>query len=226
MSKPAARQKTVIFILGAPGAGKSTTSQLLADRHGFHAFQSGQVLREAAKNIEDLQLRELIASRMERSMPMPVEVYCRLLEAYMPKKTGAGLVVDGYPRTVEQAMHIPAVLDSVDMSGDRVVGFILDASEEILIARSAARFVCGSCGRNTREDAGCCASPSLCRRPDDDIVPLRERSKRFRETLPFVREVFSSRWPCFDIDAGNPQGEIIASIRERLKLVSEGGSEV
>ncbi|RPE40978.1 adenylate kinase family enzyme [Streptomyces sp. Ag109_O5-1] len=226
MSKSAARQKTVIFILGAPGAGKSTTSQLLADRHGFQAFQSGQVLREAAKNTQDPQLRELIASRMERSIPMPVEVYCRLLEAYVPKETGVGLVFDGYPRTVEQAMHIPTVLDSVNMSGDRVVGFILDAPQEILIARSAARFVCGTCGQNTREDAGCCDSPLLRRRPDDSIVPLLERSKRFRETLPSVREIFSSRWPCFDIDASSPQGEIVASIRERLQLVSEGGREV
>ncbi|MFE7439019.1 nucleoside monophosphate kinase [Streptomyces chartreusis] len=226
MNQAEVQRKTVIFVLGAPGAGKSTTSRLLADQYGFQAFQSGQVLRDAAKNAKDLRLRTLIASRMKRSMPMPVEVYCRLLEDYVQKRTGNGLVVDGYPRTVEQATHIPTVLKTINMSDDRVVGFILDAPQEILIARSTARLVCGTCGQNTQPDTGCCGAPVLHRRPDDAIAPLLERSRRFRETLPSVREVFSSQWPCFGIDASKSQGEVIAAMKERLQLPFKGAGDV
>ncbi|UUU32149.1 nucleoside monophosphate kinase [Streptomyces sp. CA-210063] len=226
MSAAAGRRRTVVFLIGAPGVGKSTISRLLADDFGLHAFQSGQVLRDAARNAKDLQLRRLIASRMRRSMPMPVEVYCRLLKDHLPREAGNGLVFDGYPRTVEQAASIPTVLKTVNMTGDRVVGFVLEAPQDVLIARSAKRLVCGTCGQDTRGEGGCCHAPRLQRRADDSMGPLLARSRRFHELLPSVREVFGARWPCFGIDAGGPKEEVVSSIKQRLQTLPESVGDV
>ncbi|MFI9585110.1 nucleoside monophosphate kinase [Streptomyces sp. NPDC052236] len=221
MRAVAGQRKTVVFLIGAPGVGKSTTSRRLAADFGLHAFQSGQVLRDAAKNAKDPRLRQLIDFRMKRSMPMPVEVYCRLVRDHIPRGASNGLVFDGYPRNVEQTTNIPAVLETVSMTDDQVIGFVLEAPQDVLIARSATRFVCGTCGQETQGEGGCCQAPRVHRRADDSMGHLLARSERFHELLPSVRQAFASRWPCFDINAGRSHDEVLASIRNHLQLFSE-----
>ena len=210
-----------MFLIGAPGSGKSTAAQLLARDHGLEAFQSGQVLRAAARSARDPDLRRQVAERMRVSMPMPVEIYCRVLREYGWRRSSNGVVFDGYPRNVAQSESIPQVLEAAGLADGRVSGFVLHASSEVTLARSAKRLTCGRCGSETGEEQACCPGAHNVRRTDDSTDRFLSRSSHFHELLPAVRDHFSARWSCYDIDADQDSGQVVASITSRLDVTAQ-----
>lgn len=216
------RRKTIVFLIGPPGVGKSTISRHLAAQLDLHPFQSGQVLRETAENAKDLELRHLVNSRMKQSLPMPVDIYSRILRENIPKNLNNGLVFDGYPRTVEQCVSIPEILEAAGVSAGQVCGFVLEAPREILLQRSSARRVCGECGRETHGTQSCCRVGSLRQRADDETERLLARSRSFHELLPPVKRAFTSRWPCFKVDASEPPAQIVSAIKGSLSTLPQG----
>ena len=102
-----------MFVIGAPGSGKSSVTEALARHFGYDQFLSGQAFRAAALSHPDTRTREQIAGRMAASPPMPIPVCCEVIAHSVSHGGRQGLVVDGFPRSVEQCRAIPVVLEAV-----------------------------------------------------------------------------------------------------------------
>lgn len=109
------RYKTVL-LFGAPGAGKGTQGELLGKIPGFYHMSTGDMFRALDRESE---LGKTFASYSEKGELVPDELTIKLWQNYMSEQIAAGafdpgsqlLILDGLPRTVEQASHIDPLID-------------------------------------------------------------------------------------------------------------------
>jgi len=133
----------VIFI-GPPGAGKGTQAQALASEWGVPHVATGDMLREAVAAKTPLGLEA--KRHMDSGGLVPDEVVIGLVgERLAQPDAKAGVVLDGFPRTVAQAEALDALFARTGFALDRVVYF--NVSRDELLRRLTGRRVCRACGR-------------------------------------------------------------------------------
>jgi len=133
-----------VIFLGPPGAGKGTQAQALASEWGVPHVATGDMLREAvaAKTALGLEAKR----HMDSGGLVPDDVVIGLVgERLAQPDAKAGVVLDGFPRTVAQAEALDALFAHTGLSLDRVVFF--DVSRGELLRRLTGRRVCRACGR-------------------------------------------------------------------------------
>ena len=182
-----------LILLGPPGAGKGTQAKRLAARHGIPQLSTGDMLREAvAKGTE-------IGKRAKAVMDAGKLVSDEIVNGIVAERIGeadaaSGFILDGYPRTLEQADAVSAMLAERDAPLDAVVELVVD--DELLVERVAGRFTCGHCGEGYHDEFKKPATPGVCdvcgrqefkRRPDDNAEVMRTRLLAYyKETAPLV----------------------------------------
>jgi adenylate kinase len=180
-------------MLGAPGVGKGTQGRRLAAMHGCSLISTGEILREAAARGTPLGLearRQMDSGRLVDDDVMIGLVRERTLEP----DARDGFVLDGFPRTVPQAVALDAMLAE---RGQRIeVVLYLEASEDELVRRLQGRRECPVCkraynpeGTPARDGSHCDDHPAveLRLRQDDSEEAVRQRFAEFRaKTAPLV----------------------------------------
>jgi len=142
------RDGRIILLMGAPGSGKGTQSSLLESQFGFTCISTGAMLREEARQDTSagFRLRQIMASGElvdDRTVCAAVGSQIKSLVA-QSNGSGANLVLDGFPRTVEQAMCLDQLLEEIGMPGPLVLH--LDVPQDVLLRRLARRRQCAVCG--------------------------------------------------------------------------------
>jgi adenylate kinase len=133
-----------VIFLGPPGAGKGTQAQALASEWGVPHVATGDMLREAVAAKTPLGLEA--KRHMDSGGLVPDEVVIGLVgERLAQPDAKAGVVLDGFPRTVAQAEALDALFARTGLSLDRVVYF--NVSRDELLRRLTGRRVCRVCGR-------------------------------------------------------------------------------
>ncbi len=160
---------TLVSILGPPGSGKSTVASALADRLGFTALHSGQLIREFVTKAEDCSERRTAAKALARGAPVPVHLYCAIISRVLADARPTGVLLDGYPRNSEQFSRMPEVMAAVGLPQARVFGFILDSPLTITRQRIHRRAVCGNCQAELHSNPQCCTQRLTHRRADDTL---------------------------------------------------------
>ncbi len=165
-----------LILLGAPGAGKGTQAELLAEKLSIPTISTGNILREAIKNGTETGLKA--KSFMDNGMLVPDEVIIGIVRERLAQADCAnGYILDGVPRTVPQAQ---ALLDqSVEI--DRVVS--IEIADEVIEPRMTGRRVCGDCGASYHiltkppKNEGICnaCGGTLVIRKDDKPETVRHR---------------------------------------------------
>ena len=133
----------VILLMGAPGSGKGTQSARLTSLLGIPSLSTGEILRaEAKKNTpEGRNLRQIMAS----GALVDDETVCTAIASRLRQELrSSGLILDGFPRTVEQARFLDSVLASMNLPGPTVLQ--IEVSPESLLKRLTARRQCAICG--------------------------------------------------------------------------------
>ncbi len=210
--------RTFLVLMGAPGAGKGTQADRLAEALGLCKISTGDLLREAIRI--GSELGRTAEGRMREGALVEDEVILGLVrEELGTARCAGGAVLDGFPRTVAQAEGLEAMLAE---SGERVGRVVfIDVDEDEVVRRLSSRRICESCGRigpsdkGAGEAGGCPACGGrLVQRPDDRPETIRHRLGVFRvETAPLL-EVYRGRGLLREVDGG---GEVAAVERRVLE---------
>lgn len=212
------------IIFGAPGSGKGTYSARLQTLLGLEAISMGDIFREMMK--KDTELGRKIKNYVEKGLLVPnvivVDVLKRRLNE-IPK--GKGFLLDGFPRTVEQAETLEKVA-KID------VIILLLVPDWIIIERLSTRRICRNCGAvynvrflkpKTEGICDICGGP-LYQRPDDTEEVIKKRIQIYEEqTQPIVQLSKDKKIPfveahCNALDA--PPDKIVNEILNSLKKLN------
>ena len=204
-------------LLGAPGSGKGTQAGVISERLGIAHVASGDLFREAATRGDELGRQA--KSYMEKGFLVPDELTIRMiLERIVAPDCAKGFILDGFPRTLEQATALDRALGERGEAIDRV--FYIKVATEELVRRLSGRFICRSCqtpyhlvSSPPKVDGRCdLCSGELYQRPDDLPETVRKRIEvYFEETAPLI-DHYKEAGKLVEI---NGEGEI-AGIGERL----------
>lgn len=185
-------------LLGPPGAGKGTQAKRLADARGLAQLSTGDMLRAAVAS--DTGLGRAAKSVMEAGRLVPDDIIIGMIAERIDRPDcRGGFVLDGFPRTTQQAAALEAMLAGRGQRIDRVVELGVD--EPALVERIAGRFSCTRCGagyhdqfQRPKRDGVCdaCGSTAFTRRKDDTAETVKVRLAAYREQtapiLPYYRE--------------------------------------
>lgn len=197
-----------LILLGAPGVGKGTQANKLTDKFNIPKISTGDMLREAIKNGTELGLKA--RSFMDTGKLVPDEVVIGIVEERL-KGTDclAGWILDGFPRTLEQANALDSMLQRINTPIGNVLN--LDIEESEVVKRLSGRRSCETC-QNTfhilfspsRKEGICdnCGG-TLVQRNDDKEETIRERLRVYREKTEPLVTYYSEKGLLKKIDASN-----------------------
>ena len=181
-----------LVLLGAPGSGKGTQAVTLSKELGLPHVATGDLFREQMSKGTDVGL--LAKKYVDGGQLVPDEVTIRmLLERLEEPDCQKGAILDGFPRTVEQASALDAALAAQGKNVDRAI--LLDVSEEELLRRLSGRWICSNCQTPYHEAsapprvAGICdrCGGNLYQRADDTRETAERRLKVYTEqTMPLI----------------------------------------
>lgn len=207
-----------IVLLGAPGAGKGTQAELLAEYLRTPHVASGDLFREALRS--DTSLGREAKAYIDRGELVPDAVTIAMIrERLAAPDSRAGVILDGFPRTVEQARALDEVLAEKGQQVD-LVAFIRVRPEELL-KRLSGRWTCRDCGGvyhtlynpPKRPDVCDACGGALYQRPDDRPETQSRRIEVYlAQTSPLV-EHYRQRGVLAEIDGEQE----IAKVQEDLR---------
>lgn len=214
----------VIVIFGSPGSGKGTQAKLLRDLLKIPHISTGDMLRERASGGSGLKAE--VESRMHAGLLVPDETVDRLVEARLQEPDcAAGAILDGYPRTVEQARSLDAMLRRFGMS-QLVIHLKVDYTK--VIVRIAGRRQCTRCGTlynlvaNPPKEPGICDldGEPLVIRDDDRESVVRERLETYeKQTRPVLEFLAASGRKICEVDGGDASpAEVLERVRDCMVL--------
>jgi len=179
-------------MLGPPGAGKGTQAALLAEKLGIPHVASGDLFREAL--IEQTELGLTAQSYMDRGELVPDEVTIAMVEERLARSDCDGeVILDGFPRTIEQAGALKRLLHDQGKVIDAAI--FIDAAEDELVRRLSSRWTCRNCqaiynviSNPPREEGRCdICGGELYQRADDVPETVRNRIRVYRQqTSPLI----------------------------------------
>ena len=181
------------MFLGAPGAGKGTQAAIVAQELGLAHVASGDLFRQALK--EGTELGVKARSYMEKGMLVPDEVTIGMvLERIAAPDCKSGVILDGFPRNLEQAAALDEALAQQGKALDKVV--YIKVAEEELVKRLSGRWICRDCQapyhavNSPPKVRGKCdkCGGELYQRPDDTVETVKKRLEVYHaETAPLIR---------------------------------------
>ena len=205
-------------MLGPPGVGKGTQGRRLATERGQALISTGDMLRDAVAKRSPLgkQAKEL----MDKGNLVPDEVIVGLVrERTLEPDAAKGFVLDGFPRTVPQAIALDAMLAERSQRLEGVV--LLTAPDEELVRRLSGRWECPVCRRvyNTltapaKDGRHCDDHPEseLRQRSDDAEATVRTRLKVYRDQTSPLVDFYRSGDRLREVQGTGPPDEIFAAL--------------
>jgi len=220
-----------VLLLGAPGVGKGTQAQLLVSRYAIPQISTGDLLRaNIARGTElGLKAKEIISSgRLVDDDLVNGMVLNRLQEP----DTSRGYILDGYPRTLDQARFLDRTLTELSLPPRLpVVAINIVVAYDELMRRITGRRICPTCKsiyniytNAPKADALCdLESATLIQRPDDTEAVFVERMKTFeRQTAPVIQH-YRALGRFEEIDGDQSVEAVLAAIECNLLKLREAG---
>lgn len=211
-----------VILLGPPGVGKGTQGALLADSFGWERVVTGDLLRAARR--EGTELGKKAQVSMDEGDLVPDHLMVALVKERLERlPADRGVILDGFPRTVEQAEALAEALPTVGRSVDAVL--LLKVDDEVLVKRISGRRSCPQCGRvyNVHFDLpiteGICdeCGARLDHRKDDARNTVRHRLEVYRElTQPLVDYYERGAGSVLRVDGEGSVGQVRRAVRGAL----------
>ncbi len=211
-----------IILLGPPGAGKGTQAKRLEEAHGLVQLSTGDMLRAERKSGSELGRK--VQAIMDAGQLVSDDIIIDLIAARIDQLKGQGFILDGFPRTVPQAMALDLMLRDKGLKLDRVIEMTVD--EAALIDRIGGRFSCAKCGASYHDrynrpkvEGVCdvCGSHDFVRRADDNPEAVKTRLVAYREQTAPILPYYRSKGVLRSVDGMAAIDEVTRQIEEVLK---------
>jgi adenylate kinase len=209
-----------IIMLGAPGAGKGTQAQKLAQHLSIPQISTGDMLRQAVS--EETPLGIEAKKYMDAGKLVPDDVVIGIVAERIKKPDCVrGFILDGFPRTIEQAQ----ALDSIAKI-DWVIN--IDVPEDILVERITGRRSCKKCGAvyhvkyNPPAKEGICnvCGEKLYQREDDREDTVRKRVETYNKQTRVLIDYYARSGNLLNIDGNREIDAIFGDILAKLGRAS------
>ncbi len=207
-----------IVLLGAPGSGKGTQAKLLIEKRRVPHISTGDMLRAAVASGTRFGLKA--KSIMEAGNLVPDDVMLGIIAERLAQPDAAdGFILDGFPRTRQQAMDLEELLDQLGAPLDAAI--LMDVDFDILMKRLTGRRTCSATGKllnvyfSPKAELEACkaAGGELLQRDDDNEETIARRLDVYRENTEPVVEYYRKRGKLRVVDA---EGTVDA-VSDRLK---------
>jgi len=212
-----------VILFGAPGAGKGTQAAILAEKTGLVHITTGELFREAIR--QETELGKQAKPYYDRGQLVPDQLtIAMLLERLSQGDCARGCLLDGFPRTLEQATALDEALAQEGKGIDKVLYIQVPQNE--LVSRLAGRWNCRQCGSVYQErfqpprQAGRCdqCGGELYQREDDRPETVRRRLEVYLEQTAPLIDYYQARGKLVEI-GGDKSVEEVA---EDLLAVVDG----
>lgn len=210
-----------IVMLGAPGAGKGTQADKIAEKFGLPHISTGDIFRKNIK--EGTELGKEAKSYMDAGKLVPDELTVRLLlDRVKNDDCAKGYILDGYPRTIPQAEALDKELKKLGEKIDYAIN--VDVPDENIINRMSGRRACPKCGATyhlkyvpPKKDGVCdeCGS-ELVIRDDDKPETVKNRLAVYHEQTQPLIEYFEKQGVLHTVDGTTDAGDVFKAIEQIL----------
>ncbi len=219
-----------LVFLGPPGAGKGTQAVVISKECGIPHISTGDMLREAVSAQTELGIEA--KGYMNRGELVPDTLVAGIVdERFKKDDVRSGFILDGFPRTIEQANILDKALQGAGSKIDIVLYF--ETSEEICISRLSGRRVCKKCGaiyhmtnRPPKSEGVCDSCESeLIQRKDDNEETVKNRlvvyNRETRDLIDFYSKAGTLRTVSGDLDVDKLKVDMMALFKKEGLLQSQ-----
>ena len=212
-----------IVIMGPAGSGKGTVSSAIVEKFGVTHISTGDMFRYNIANNTPLGLKA--KTYMDQGKLVPDEVTIEMLAERLSRNDlNHGYLLDGFPRTLDQAKAFEKLETQLNMPIDVVLSMVLPL--DMLVSRITGRRVCPKCGASyhivnakPKIDGICdvCGTPLIQREDDTEEKLMVRLSEHDRNTAPVI-EYYESKGLVKEVDASKSILEVEAQVCEILDL--------
>ncbi len=210
-----------IVMLGAPGAGKGTQAQMIAEKYGLPHVSTGDIFRANIKN--GTELGKEAKTYMDKGLLVPDELTVKILMDRVAKEDCKnGYVLDGFPRNIPQAEVLDKALTEL---GDKIDYAIdVEVPDENIIKRMSGRRACTSCGATyhveyvpPKKEGICdnCGEP-LVLRDDDKEETVKNRLNVYHEQTQPLIEYYTKKNVLKTVDGTQDMQKVFEDITKIL----------
>lgn len=214
-------ERKIILLLGLPGAGKGTQGAFLSKELGLPHISTGDIFRKML--LDKSEDSKVLAQYMNAGKLVPTDLVNRVVKKFVDSdECSKGCILDGYPRTIDQAEYF---VDNIDSN---INAIFFDIADDIIQKRILGRFSCKSCGKlynkyfDTTKKAGVCdecGSTEFVERVDDTEVTILARIENYKkETLPLI-EYYKNKGKFFTVNAGVAREQVANEVGSVIKKI-------
>lgn len=209
-------------MFGAPGVGKGTQAKILADKLNVPHISTGDILRNSIKNKTPLGLKA--KEIVESGYLVPDDLMADLIkEVLSGKACEKGFILDGYPRTLEQAKLLDEIFALLKTDTEHYIAITVD--DELIIQRLSNRLACKECGtifsiselEGKRDCSKCKAVESLYKRKDDEEDVIRNRLIVFHKQTEPVLKYYEKKGKLIFVDGNKPVQDVAQEVLDNIK---------
>jgi adenylate kinase len=208
----------IIVLMGAPGAGKGTQARLLQERLNLPQISTGDIFR--ALKTAQTALAQEVREIMERGQLVPDDLTIQLVKERTSQDDARnGYILDGFPRTPEQAASLEKLAAE---QGNSIIAILIDVPQECLEKRMTGRRNCPVCGeiyniyfKPPRYDNVCDFHPEaqLVHRADDNVETVKARLATYeKKTQPLI-EYYRTTGLLHTVDGTREPEEIYEDVK-------------
>lgn len=211
-----------IVLLGPPGAGKGTQAKVLAKKLNVPHISTGDLLRQNVASGTELGAQA--KDYMNKGLLVPDALVTQMLgERFRQPDIAAGFILDGYPRNINQAKELDALLAGLKLRIDNAIDLV--SSEAVIVQRLSGRLVCRKCGglfhktNMPPKKEGVCdtCGGELYQRADDKEETIRKRLAVYREEVAALLKYYEGLNLLVRVPSDGEASLVLNKIIELLK---------
>ncbi|MCX7842242.1 MAG: adenylate kinase [Clostridia bacterium] len=195
-----------LMLLGAPGVGKGSQAVLLAKALSVPHISTGDIFR--CHIVNNTELGKEAQKYMDKGMLVPDELTVSIVASRLKQDDCQdGFILDGFPRTINQAVFLDKVLDELKMQLDMIINIVLD--DRSIINRLSGRRICAKCGAVYHIEDKAPANEGICdlckgeliQREDDNEETIVRRLKVYHEMTKPLIDNYKGRVKMVDVES-------------------------